>query len=423
MGQSVLAPLPTFPGQPSVPPVANAANMGVTTGAAAGAETVPQGLAATVPGTTAIEELLAWGAVHLKTHVTYQFLYGTGVQSSPGQSQNTITQTVNPGVTLALGPHWILDYEPSLQFYSNDNFHNTFDQLLSLIGRTKYGNWSFGLSQVYSRSDEPTIQTGSQTAIQSYSPTANATYAFNDKWSVEMDAGVSLSFVDGGQVATNGSGGALTNTLAGGPLSDSQNYFGSQWVNYQIDPAVAVALGVSEGYTDQNGGLKTVDEQYLGRVVLRPGPKLTISADGGVEDRQFLNSGQPDSWTPIFDASAAYHLFEPTTLTMAATRSVQASLFQNQLTDSTIVSLGLRQRLLGKLQLSLGYSYASSDYAGVQSTGQRSDVGITYSAALSMAFLKHGSIGTFYQHSDNSSNAKGFSYSSNQVGMTLTWAY
>lgn len=418
MGQSVIAPLPTAPGQPIGATPANAADAGITTGAAGGTETVPQGLAATVPGVSAIEEFLTWGTVHANTHVSYQFLYGTGIQSSPGQPADTITQTVSPGVTVALGPHWVLDYEPSLRFYSDKDFHNTLDHSLSLSGGTTYGNWSFGLSQNYTRTDDPLVQTASQTGVQSCSAALNAAYSFNTKLSLEMDAGVALSFVDGGQVITN----ALSSTNA--PLSDSQSYFGSEWLNYQLDPKVAVAVGLSGGYTSQNGGLDTADEQYLGRVVLRPGPKLTLSADGGVEDRQYLNSDQPDTWTPIFAAAVNYNLFEPTVLSLTAGRSVQPALFQSQIVENTTVGLGIQQKLLGRLQLTLGYTYISSDYIGSKVAGaQRSDQGNSYQAGLSMGFLKHGTVGTFYQYSQNSSNGKGFGYSSNQTGFTLTWAY
>src|SRR5579871_2614623 len=85
MGQSVLAPLPTVPGQTLNPPMANPAIGGITTGAAADTQIVPQGTAATLPGLVT-GKLLQWADVHVRTHVTYQFLDGNGVLSSPGQS-------------------------------------------------------------------------------------------------------------------------------------------------------------------------------------------------------------------------------------------------------------------------------------------------------------------------------------------------
>ncbi len=417
MGQSIIAPLPGVPGEPSIAPAGNAVTTGITTGAASDTQIVPQGTAATLPGSAEVAEFLTWGEVHAKTHVTYQLLYGTGILSSPGESGNTLTQTVNPGVTIALGRHWTLDYEPTLRFFSDKQFHNTVDHSVSLSGGTTYENWTLGLSQNYTRSDEPMVETGGQTGVQSYTASGNAAYQFNEKWSLEMNGGLSLSFVDQGKDA-----GSTNVTPAN--LSDSQDYFASQWMNYQLDQKIGLAAGLSEGYSAQNGGLETANEQLLGRVTLRPGRKLSISVDGGVEDQQFLNSDAANSWSPIFAASVDYHVFKPTILSLAATRSVGTSLFQNQIVESTAVSLGLQQQLLKKLQLSLSYSYTTSDYSSPGfAGGSREDVGNSYQAALNFGFLKHGSIGAFYQYSQNSSTTSDFSFSSHQVGMTLTWAY
>lgn len=391
----------------------DAATSGITTGAAADTQVVAQGTAATLPGLVT-GELLQWADVHVRTHVTYQFLDGTGVLSSPGQSGNVITHTLNPGLTIALGSHWTLDYEPSLVFYSSGRFQNSFDQSISLNGGTTYGNWRLGLSQGYSMSDQPQVETASQTSLQSYSVGLSASYDFNNNWSLDMNAGASFSFVDQSQ--------SKTNFFA--PLSDSQSYFASGWMNYQFNPKIAVAAGLSGGYSDQSGGFSSVDEQLLGRVILRPGEKLSISVDGGVENQEFLNSGGTELWNPIMAASASYHVFTPTTLTLAASRSVEPSLFANQVIEGTTVSLGLAQRVLSVLQLSLSYTHTISDYIGsTTGTAQREDTGNSYQASLSMAFLKHGSIGTFYQYSQNSSNQKEFSFSSHQAGVTLTWAY
>ncbi len=417
MGQGILAPLPTIPGESSTAPAANAVTAGITTGAASDTQIVPQGTAATLPGSKEVMDFLTWGAVHAKTHVTYQLLYGTGVLSSPGERSDTATQTINPGVLFALGPHWTLDYEPSLRFFSDKSFHNTVDHSLSLNGTTTYENRTLGLFQNYSRTDEPMVETGGQTGAQTYSGGGSVSYQFDNKWSLDVDAGVTLSFVD--QTKDTGSSNAIPATL-----SDSQNYYASEWLNYALDPKIGFATGLTEGYSDQNEGISTANEELLGRVTLRPGKKLSLSVDGGVEDQQFLNSDAPDSWSPIFAASVSYHLFDPTMLSLSASRSISASMIQNQIVESTVVNVGLQQQLLKRLQLALSYSYTTSDYSSpVKGVGSREDVGNSYQAALSFGFLKHGSIGTFFQYSQNGSSVSGFSFSSHQVGMTLSWAY
>src|ERR1035438_7341602 len=89
---------------------------------------------------------LQWGPVALHPHVSYTFTYGTGIQSSPGNPNNTIEQTLAPGLLFVYGPHWTLDYTPSFSFYSDKNLKDTVGQSVTLSGGTSYEEWTMGLS-------------------------------------------------------------------------------------------------------------------------------------------------------------------------------------------------------------------------------------------------------------------------------------
>jgi hypothetical protein len=439
LGQSVLAPPPGFQNAPATPqmgvpgwsagpasgqvnePINAGANNGQVNGQPNTGPEAQPGETATAPASAPVQSLMQWGALHLRARATYQFLYSTGIHSAPGQSADTFTHTLSPGLTIAIGPHVSLDYTPSFRFFSERNFHNTIDQFVGLSAGASYGDWAFGLSQSFSRSDEPMIETSSQTDEENYLTGLSATYHFNDKISFQTSGSIGLTVIGSG--STNVFTGGGTNAPEG--LSDSQNYSGSEWMDYQFDEKLAGGLGVTVGYSAQEGGFNSLDEQYLGRATWRPGTKLTFYLNGGIEDRQFLNTGAPDIVTPIFSASATYHLLEQTTFSLAASRSVNASLFRSDITETTQVSIGLQQRLLGKLQLSLGFSYGTSDFKSTVANlmTARSDENKAYSIGLSVPFLKRGSFGTFYAYSQNSSTDAGFGYSSSQAGATLSWAY
>jgi hypothetical protein len=407
-GQSVLAPPPGPQGSMPGMPVLQGEN-GATTGQEGSpAETLANTIA------TPAHALFQWGALHLKAHVSYQFLYGTGIQVSPGNSANTFTHTLSPGLSVNLGPHWNLDYTPSLRYFSDPRFRDTLDHSLSLVGGTTFKQWTLGITQGYTRTDEPLVQTGAQTEEQSYSAALNATYKFADKLSLEMDAGADLQFL--GQNSSNS---------IVGQLSDSRNYTTAEWLNYELNPKFGAGIGVSLGYSDQDGGFQSLDEQFLGKVHWRPGEKLTLSVNGGIENRMFLNSQVPDSMNPILSASAAYRLFEPTTLTLSASRTVDASVFQNQFTEELQFNFGVQQHLLGKLQASAGVGYGTTDYRSALSgfVVTRRDETTSVTVGLNLPFLKRGNLGTFYQYSKSSSSEPGLSYSSNQVGATVTWFY
>jgi hypothetical protein len=378
------------------------------------------GTPATAP-VAPVESLMQWGALHLRARASYQFSYATGLHSEPGKSAGTYTHTFSPGLTVQVGPHVSLDYSPVFRFFSEKNFRDTVDQAVSLNAGVRVGDWTLGLAQSFTLTDEPTVETSAQTEQKSYFASLSASYQFNDKISFDTGASAGLQFVNGTNAVINTNSPVPFNAA----LTDSQNYSGSEWINYQFDESIDGGLGVTVGYSKQNNGFSSVSEQYLGRVTWRPGPKFTLGLNGGMEVQQFLNTGANDLMTPIFAASMSYHLFEQTTLSLSASRSVNTSLFQDQVSETTVLGLGVQQRLLGKLQLSLGFGYNVADYINTTTnlTTLRSDTGTSFSAGVTCPVWKHGTVGAFYQYSQNSSSQGAFAYSSKQAGASLSWSY
>ncbi|HWD90883.1 MAG TPA: outer membrane beta-barrel protein [Verrucomicrobiae bacterium] len=410
-------------GGPNSPPASNpSANNAPANGQAEGS-TEGQAGGANAAAAAPVQNLMQWGALHLRASVAYQFVYATGLRSAPGKSADTFTQTLSPALNAALGPHVSLSYSPSFRFFSQSDFRDTIDQFVSLTAGASYGDWSFGLSQSFSRSDEPQVETGSQTDEENYLTGVNASYHFNDK--ISFDTSGSMAFTVIGNNSTNVFGGGNTNNTSVPSLTDSQSYSGSEFLSYHFSKALDGGVGVTVGYSSQDDGFRSLDEQYLGRVTWRPGSKVSIFFNGGIEDEQFLNLNAPDIVTPIFSATMTYHPFEQTMFSLAASRAINASLFQREVTESTQLGIGFQQRLLGKLQLSLGFSYGTADYkdTGANLATSRSDDTTGYSVGLSLPFLKHGSASTFYDYSVNSSSQGDFSYSSSQVGASVSWAY
>jgi len=166
-------------------------------------------------------------------------------------------------------------------------------------------------------------------------------------------------------------------------------------------------------------------EQLQGRLNWRVEDKLVLSANGGFEDRQFLDSGLPNSINPIWGVSAHYQLFEGTGISVGANQTVSPSYFQNELTESISFTGGIQQRLFKELYLDLngGYSFTTYKATTLGLVVSREDDYSFVSVGLSIAFLKHGSASVFYLISQNSSRQAGFSYSSSQFGVNLGWNF
>ena len=370
----------------------------------------PPAVGATAP---AEQKLLRWGPIIFHPHIGYTFTYGNGIQSSPGQGQKTLVQGVSPGLELDLGRHWTLDYTPTATFYSDSHFRNTVDHAVSLNGRTVYQDWTLGFSQGCILTSEPLMETASQTDQEDYSTLLDATYQMSTALSLSLGVAQDFHYLGG-----------FTNTL-GSSIGNFRDWSTMDWLNYQWSPSLSTSVGAGFGYTAVDIGSDMTYEQVQGRFIWHLAQKVSASVSGGAEIRQFLDSGQPDALNPIFSASLNYQPFKVTTLSLTASRIVRSSYYQNQATKNTSVNASIRQRLLGRLYLTLSGGYANTSYQA-STPGiaiNREDNYSFFRTDLSTGFLTRATVSVFYSTSRNSSNMGGFGYSSDQVGFNLAYRY
>ncbi|HZT21338.1 MAG TPA: hypothetical protein VFB55_00355 [Verrucomicrobiae bacterium] len=390
---------------------------------------------ANAPATEIQTEPFQWGPVILRPHLDYQFLYGNGINASPGQQEDTVVQRLAPGVLFDLGPHWTLDYTPTLNFYSNRRFRDTVDHHVALGWGTAYGNdWFFSAAQNVSLTSDPNVATAAQTDQQNYSTAFNASYLINTKLSLDLGLNQDFNYIGQAQSSTN----QLQN------LTDSRVWSTMDWLNYQFWTRLNAGIGIGGGYVNLAAGSDQTFEQYQARVNWRATDKISFQLSGGLQDQQYLSSSAGDLLTPIFTVLVQYQPFDQTRLSLSASRTVSTSYFQNQTTENTSLAGDLNQRLLGRLYLDLSGGYTHTKYVSSATVGQigfgtgRSEDSYFFGARLTCPFLKRGTAAVFYQYSDNSSAQSGFvsvyqvgsvssasaySYSSHQVGFEISWRY
>jgi hypothetical protein len=377
------------------------------------------------------------GPVTAKPHVSYGVTYANGIQSSPGNPQSTTVQSLSPGVTLIIGTHWTLDYTPSLTFYSDTNLNDSVTHSVSLSGGVTYNDWVFSLSQGFSASSDPNVQTGAQTDQKSYSTSFSASYSFNDKVSLDSSISQNISEVGNSLNYTNFFPGfnnffpGLTNLFIN-LNSGSRQWSISESLNYKFFPRLNGGISASFGYVDVDSGSDQINESVSGDVNWRATDKTSFAISAGVSDSRSLAAGSGDIISPTFSASIQYLLFEPTQLSLSASRGITTSYFQNQDSESTTLSVSLSQKLLQKYSLSLSGGYSTTDYiqfvpsGGTTSSGTstvRSDDSYSLSASLSRPFLKRGTISVSYSYSANRSSVTGFTYASDQFGVQIGYSY
>jgi hypothetical protein len=359
-----------------------------------------------------VPPLLRWGPLTLQSHLLYSLSYGNGLQASPGQQSSSFINEFDPGILFQWGSHWTLDYTPILRFYSSRAFHDTFDNAVSFAGSTAYEDWNFGFSQSYASSSEPLIETAAQTDQQNFSTGLNAAYQMGSQTSLQLGASQNFRFLD---------------SATPGQQGDTRSWATMDWLNYQFWSRLGAAIGVGFGYDNVPGSTDMTSEQFQGRITWTVVNKFSFVLSGGAEDRQFLAPGTPNLISPIFSLSAQYSLFEVTTLSLSASSSVSPSFYQDQVSESTSISAGLHQRLLGKLSLDLSGGYGTSTYHASSTAPVAANVSnygtTSFSVRLSLPVLKRGSAAVFYSANYNSSGGANYNYTTTQVGLELSYRY
>lgn len=349
--------------------------------------------------------LYQWGPVSFRPSINYGYSYGTGIQSAPGQPQSSVIQTISPNLIFILGTHWTLDYTPTWTFYSSKQLQDTVSHSLNLNWGTDYDYWVLGASQGYSRIDAPLVETGAQTEQESYSTAITAGYQLNSKVSLNFAVNQNLNF------------NSSSSTNSGGDLDNSREWSATGGFAYHFWSRFDLGANVTLGYDDVDTGPDTVNEQFQGQLGWRATDKTSFQITGGLEDEQFLSGGADDLITPVFGASIQYQPFDQTQISLSANRTVTPSDFQDAVTENTDTTISMSQRLLGKLNLTLGAAYNSVKYiTSTTGSSSRTDDFYSLNAGLNYTFKKRLTTSLSYQYSDNSSSITGFSYSSTQIG-------
>ncbi|MGH7977895.1 MAG: hypothetical protein ACREE6_00870 [Limisphaerales bacterium] len=362
------------------------------------------------------------GPVVIRPNVSYQFLYGNGIQSSPGNQQNSIVQEFIPALVFEEGLHWTLTYTPVFSFYSSSAFRNTINQNVQLQWGTTWRDWFLTASQGYAHTDDPQIETGGQTEQDTYSTALNGIYHFNDKLS--MDSALNQTFNDFGS-------GPSTNLFL--DLVNSRTWSTMDWLNDQFWPRCSAGLGVGLGYNQQQDSPNSTFQQYEAQMSWRLTDKISFQVNGGLEDQEYLSGGASALITPIFGGVIQYQPLEHTQISITANRTVGTSAFDNENVEATSIIGDFNQRLFGFITLDLNGGFSTDNYiataAGFEANSRNDDI-YSFSARLSCPFPKRGTVSIFYQYSETASSQSGFAsgssafgYSSNQAGIDISYIY
>lgn len=391
--QQVIMPAPSYPLTPPAVQEYEANNEMTVFSAEANA---PAGTQETQP--------FQYGIFTFRPHPFYRVLYANGILSNTNQTENTVINQISPGFLLEMGRHWTLDYTPTWTSYSSSQFKDTLDHVVTLTGGTSYEDWNFGLSQGFTLTSDPLVETATQTSQQTYTTAINASCQINSTMSADLGLGQSIISAD--------------------QFNSSREWSSLDWLNYEFWPRLNAGVGVGFGYVNMQTGPDRTYEQLQSRIEWRATDKISFQVHGGGEDDQFLGGTNGNLLNFVFGAAIQYQPFEVTKFSINADRTVAPSYFGGA-TENTDFTGELNQRLLGKLYMDLQGGYHTVKYVSSTSaaSNNREDDLYSVSVQLSYPFAQRGSVAVFYQASSNSSTQPGFGYSSSQVGCQISYSY
>jgi hypothetical protein len=345
------------------------------------------------------------GPVTIEPHILYRLMYSEGIQAAPGHPVDSVIQNVAPGILLALGTHWNLDYTPTWNYYSNHDFRNTLDEAINFTGGANFENWTFGLTQSYVSSSPSLVETATQTKEQTYVTLFTANYQFGR--SVELDS-------------------ILKQNVQLVELYPSyRDWSDAEQLHYQYSTVLNVAAGFVAGYTAVNPGVNMTYGEPEVILVWNATDKLTISLNAGVESRKFHTEGVGVLNSAVFNGSITYQPIKTTQIIVSGERDVSPSYLIDQVTETLQWNLALKQRILKRLYLTAQFAIERVDYlsSAGNSAADRRDMVNSLNIMLSTQLFRRCSVDVFWQNGNNSSNAPGFGYSSNQIGTDISIRY
>jgi hypothetical protein len=121
----------------------------------------------------------------------------------------------------------------------------------------------------------------------------------------------------------------------------------------------------------------------------------------------------------------SYQLFDHTSFSASASRSLSPASFRNELLDGTSWQVGFGQRLLGVIQVSGSVAGQISGYKATRRGVEagRKDNAYVYSLTAGTTVLRRLNVSVGFSATDNSTNRKGYGFNSRSYSVQGGYAF
>ena len=350
-------------------------------------------------------DALQVGPVLFRPSINYKYTDANNLLRSVGNEQDSEIQNISLNFIFDYQEFWSFSYRPTWTYYSNAAFDDTDSHSANFYSDVAVADWRIGFNQTYNDSNGSLVQTGSQTQQEIFGTTLSASRQLNSTWYLDLSADQDLRSTS--------------------RFSDVSEWLTSGWLRHQASSVVNSSIGLTWGYADVDPGLNTEYMQFLLRFGFNPSDKLRASLQGGIDSREVDAPGFDKEENPTYNASVQYQPFDYTIIGINLSRGISTSYFSNFNNDTEALTLSLRQRLLGRFNLTVSYGERSSDYLGLLGNFVvgRADDYDSFSVDLSTQLVNRINVSAFYRKNENSTNTTGFGFSSDQSGFSIGYRY
>ena len=306
-------------------------------------------------------------------------------------------------------------YTPSYYFYNDNSSFNAFEHLARLDALYRFSKLTLSAIQDFQSVESyhlestgststiingANIDSGGRRRLTTYLSRVNAAYDLSGKTS--LSAGLDYTLTDYGN------------------LINSDSLMATLGIDYKIAPKVTVGLAGSAGkdWVDAPSTNQTFEQVNL-RASYQATGKITASASGGVEFRQF-DGGTDNRVSPVFQVGVSYQPFEGTAISLNASGEiVNSAVLANQDYVSTQFTATIRQRLFQRVFVSVSGGLQKLDYFSTLdgSDTRREDNYYFIQPGIDVSITRYWTAGIYYLHRTNDSTVALFGFDENQFGV------
>jgi hypothetical protein len=362
--------------------------------------------------------------------VTLRGVYDDNINISSFNRVSDFYFAIEPSITIGLGAgdsdsvnSLSLIYKPSLFLFVDNSQNDTVQHVVRLQGAHNFGRLSLALSQDMQILDGPDLNSISDPTGH----TANIDVGGRTKHNV-FTTQLSDSYDLTGKLFLSNSFGLAIDDYSSQAQIGSQNFSGNLFLNYNYSEKLVLGIGGTGGYNtvDDNLSPDQTYEQANVRLNYSATAKISLSASGGLEFRQFGNSSRGTYFSPVYTLSASYQPFDGTSITLNGSRhTANSASLAGQDYASTDINFAVSQRFMQRASLGLAIGYENSDYFSTTSgvAGTRNDDYYYVEPSVDVKITRFWSIGAYFLHRQDTSSFDFFSFYDNQVGgrSTLTF--